>query len=104
MQTLVHADIFFFVSTIVLVVLSILVAIGLYFAIGIMRDVRAISARVNKASQDIEKDLGVLRSAVKAEGNKVKGIADALLGFVIRKLTPKAAKRKKVKEDDEEDL
>ena len=97
MQTLVHADIFFFISTIALVVLSILLALGLYYAIGILRDAREISARIKKASVDIEKDLDGLRNAVKAEGNKVQGIADLILGFIIHMLTPKAAKRKRPK-------
>jgi hypothetical protein len=97
MQTLVHADIFFFISTIALVVLSILVAIGLYYALGILRDVRKVAARLEKASQDIEKDLDTLRSKVKAEGNKVRGIADLVLGFVTRTLTPKVVRRKKPK-------
>jgi len=94
MQTLVHADIFFFISTICLVLLSMLLAVGLYFAIGILRDAKEISARLKRASVDIEKDLDGLRSAVRAEGNKVKGIADLVLGFVIRALTPKSAKRR----------
>jgi hypothetical protein len=105
MQTLVHADIFFFISTICLVLLSILVEIGLYYAIGILRDVREVTARINKASTDIERDLDALRYSVKAEGAKVKGIADLVLGFITRALTPKPVKRKKprVIETDVED-
>src|ERR1700733_3734325 len=98
MQTLVHADIFFFISSIALVVLSILVAVGLYYTLGILRDVREISRRVNKASVDLEKDLDALRNTVKAEGNKVRGIADFVIGFVGRSLAPKAVRRKKVAE------
>lgn len=103
MQALVHADIFFFISTICLVVLSLFAAVGLYFVIGILRDVKDVSARLKKASVDIEKDLDKLRDAVKGEGVKVKGIADLVLGFIIRKLTPKIAKRKRAS-NDEEDL
>jgi hypothetical protein len=100
MQTLVHADIFFFISTICLVVLSIGVAVGLYYAVGILRDMREVTARIKKASGDIERDLDALRYSLKAEGAKVKGIADLVLGFVARALTPKASnimRRKKPK-------
>ena len=97
MQTLVHADAFFFISTIALVVLSVLAAIALYYAINILHDVRDISARVKRASDDIERDLDALRYSVKAEGAKVKGIADLVLGFVTRALAPKVIKRKKPK-------
>jgi hypothetical protein len=86
MQTFVHADIFFFISTIALVVLSVGAAVGLYYAIGILRDVREVSARINKASVTVEKDL------------------IALVGFLVRKLTPKSAKRKKAKQPGDESL
>jgi len=95
MQSLVHADIFFFISTIALVVLSILAAVGLYYAIGILRDVREVTARIRQASRDIEKDLEALRNQVKAEGQRVKGLADLFLGFIARAITPKAVRRKR---------
>ncbi len=104
MQTLIHADIFFFISTFMLIVLGVLVAVGLYYAIGILRDVREVTARIKKASTDIERDLGALRYSVKAEGAKVKGIADLVLGFVTRALTPKAVKRKKPKVVEDEEV
>ena len=97
MQSLVHADIFFFISTVCLVVLSILLAVALYYAIGILRNVREVSERITKASGDIERDLDALRYSVKSEGAKVKGIADLVLGFVTRALTPKIVRRKKPK-------
>lgn len=100
MDTLVHADIFFFVSTIALVVLSIALLIALYFAIGVLRDARKISARMERASINLEKDFDALRESVKAEGNKVKGIADLILGFIIHKLTPKQKRRRKEAEID----
>ena len=97
MQTLVHADAFFFISTIALVVLSVLAAIALYYAINILHDVREVSARVKKATGDIERDLDALRYQVKSEGAKVKGMADMVLGFAMRALTPKVVKRTKPK-------
>ncbi len=104
MQALVHADIFFFISTIALVVLSIGFAIALYYAINILRDVREVTARIKKASTDIERDLDALRYSVKAEGAKVKGIADLVLGFVVRALTPKSVRRKKPKVEVDTDV
>jgi hypothetical protein len=106
MQTLVHADIFFFISTICLVLLSILAGVGLYYAIGILRDVREVTDRIKKASSDIERDLDALRYSVKAEGAKVRGIADLVLGFITRALSPKPIKRKKPKvvEVEEEEI
>ena len=108
MQTLVHADIFFFISSIALIVLSILLSIALYYAIGVLRAVREVSSRLKRASADIEHDLQLLRSQVKAEGQRVKGMADLFLGFIARASTPKAVRRKRAAksevEVEEEDL
>jgi|SRR6185437_2610275 len=94
MQTLVHADVFFFISSIALVVLSILLAVALFYAISVMRDVKEVSVKLKKASADIEKDIEGFRNELKAKGNKISGMADMVLGFVARALTPKVKKRK----------
>jgi hypothetical protein len=96
MDALVHADIFFFVSTIALVVLSIALLVALYYVIAVVRDVRKISARMERASVTLEKDFDELRENVKAEGRKVRGMADVILGFALRAISPKPKKRKKL--------
>jgi hypothetical protein len=57
MTTLIHADVFFFVATIALVVVSVLMAIALIYAIIIVRKFKITMER-------IERFVGIIRSIV----------------------------------------
>jgi hypothetical protein len=57
MTTLIHADVFFFVATIALVVVSVLMAIALIYAIIIVRKFKITIDR-------IERFVGIIRSIV----------------------------------------
>jgi hypothetical protein len=70
MQSLIHADIFFFVSTIALVVLTIGGVIILVYIIKIIRDVSHVSGRVKEESDEILNDVKTLRGNIKSEGFK----------------------------------
>jgi len=77
-----QADIFFFVTTVSVVLITAVVLWGGYYLVGILRDVRAICARVRKASETVEQDFESLRAQVKTEGMKLRGIVDVLIGFL----------------------
>lgn len=94
MSTWVQADIFFFVTTVSVVLITGAVLWGAYHVVGILRDVRAIAAKVRKASDDLEQDFESLRNQVKTEGVKLKGIVDVLIGFVTYRLGTKSRKKK----------
>ena len=51
MSELVHADIFFFITAVAVVLLSTIFAVALVYIIVILRDVRAIVARMRRASE-----------------------------------------------------
>jgi uncharacterized membrane protein len=68
MDTLIHADIFFFVSTIALIVLSIGALIALIYIIRILRNVTHVSDKVKEESDEILKDMRELRGNIKSEG------------------------------------
>ena len=93
MDQLVHADIFFFITAIAVVIISIGLAIVLYFVIDIVLDVRAVVKKVRKASSELEQDFEVLRSSVKEEGVRVKTIVELVLAFIARQI-PKGRKKK----------
>jgi hypothetical protein len=98
MTEVVHADVFFFITAVAVVVLSVLAAVLLYYAIGIAREVRTVVVQVRKASDDLSRDLDVLRSSLAQEGRKGRAIVDLALGFITRRLQPPAAKRTRSKE------
>lgn len=53
MNTLVHADIFFFISTIGFIVLFALGVVLLVYVIGILRQIRKITAKIGDNVEDI---------------------------------------------------
>lgn len=83
METLIHADIFFFVSTIALVVISIGIIVALAYLIRILRNVSDVSDKVKEEGSEIIADVKELRTEIKKEGfrmNYVRRFFNRLLG------------------------
>ena len=76
MDTLIQADIFFFITTIVTMVVGILVAILLVYAVFLVKDLKHI-VRTWRAGTDIlAKDATNLRAAIIKGGVKAKSLLD----------------------------
>jgi ABC-type siderophore export system fused ATPase/permease subunit len=90
-ETLIHADVFFFITTIVLVLVSIGVLIALYYVIRILKNARDISDKIKSESTEVISDVKALRLAIKDEGVKWKHVAGLARGFF-------AGKGRKVKQ------
>lgn len=71
MNTLIHADIFFFTTTIIFIVMGILASIALYYVIGILKNVRDVSDTVKESSDILAEDIKALREQVKEKGLKI---------------------------------
>jgi hypothetical protein len=95
MTEVVHADIFFFITSIAIVLVTSGLLIVLYFFIGILRDVRAIAAKVRKASDELERDFEHIRNEVKSEGMRMKTVFDVFLGFLQRHMVASVLKRRR---------
>lgn len=93
-----HADIFFFITSIAVIIVGIGVTIAVVFCILILRDLRAIVRKVRKASDELEQDFEALRSSVKGEGARVKTVFDLALGFIARQVSRSHTRRKRAKE------
>ena len=96
MSDLVHADIFFFISAIGIVVLTIGAAVTFYYVIGIVRDLREVARKVRTTSDELEKDFVTLRTAVKLKGAAVRSLFDLFMNFVTRDI-PNAINKKRTK-------
>ncbi len=72
MDTFMKADIFFFVTTIAVVAVTICLVYAGYYLIRILRNVDAISEEVKNESQLVREDIGDLRQNIREEGMKVK--------------------------------
>ncbi len=95
MNDILHANIFFFISSVATVLLAVLVSVILFYVARIVRDVSEIVAKVNKASTDIEHDFQDLRSEIKHEAVKVRAIVDVVLGFALSRMQKRTARKEK---------
>ncbi|MDP1624948.1 MAG: hypothetical protein Q8L64_04220 [bacterium] len=93
-ESLIHADAFFFISTIALVVISIGIAVALYYLIKILRNARDVSDRIKAESAEIVTDVRKLRAVLKEEGVKWKTIAQLIRSFFMRGSQKKTSKKK----------
>ncbi len=86
------ADIFFFITSVVVILLAILVAVMLVYIVRILRDVKHISSRVREEGDKIIEDVDELRQDLSREGAKFTGVVSVFSGFL-----SKQAKKLKVK-------
>lgn len=105
MNDVLHANIFFFITSVAVVALAIMWVVILWYVIAILREVKVIVERVRKASEDIEADLQALRASVKASGERVRSFGSVITNFFLHMLekparhAPRRAK-KGVENDD----
>ena len=88
MQTLIHADVFFFVSTIALVIVSIGIIIALIFIILILKKLYQLSETVKTEAGHIAEDIDSIRA-------KAHGFSWIIAFQLFRKFFIKYIKRSK---------
>lgn len=93
------ADIFFFVTTIAVVVVTMGVSVALYYAIKILRNVRSVSDRIEEGSQALEEDLSELRLKVRTGGFSLR-----LIMAFFRKASRWFGGRRGSRKEKEEDV
>jgi type II secretory pathway pseudopilin PulG len=72
MDTLIHADIFFFVTTIVVVIVGIAFTVALIYLAKVLSDIKEITKQVKEEAMLVREDIQGLRSDVKREGFRVE--------------------------------
>jgi hypothetical protein len=97
MEQFVKADIFFFITTLAVVVTSIVLTIAFVFIIQILRDVRYITKRIRKETDGLLEDVHDARNFVKKEVKQALDIRELISGimgmFVKKKRSRKTAKK-----------
>lgn len=89
------ADIFFFITTVAVVVFSLLGAVMLFYGIKIARDIQKIAEIARRESEEIIKDIDDVRGAFKQKVVSLIGILSSI-GLFRKK------KRSKSKKEEEE--
>jgi uncharacterized protein YoxC len=118
MNTLIHADVFFFITSIAVVIISIILIIALIYVVKIFRDikklteiakkeadllvskVRYISGKVERESDEMLEDIKQIRQNIKAGASLTS--LPKVVGF-ISKFFWKGMKKKRSDADDEEE-
>jgi hypothetical protein len=95
MEDLMKADIFFFITTVAVVVFSLLGAVMLFYGIKIARDIQKIAEIARRESEEIIKDIDDVRGAFKQKVVSLIGILSSI-GLFRKK------KRSKSKKEEEE--
>src|SRR3989339_2244652 len=98
MNDLLHANIFFFITSVATVLIAMLVSVVLFYIARIMRDVSGIVRKINSVSDDLEQDFQDLRREIKNEGTKVRTIVDVALGFFLSRVQKRTTRKPKTEE------
>jgi hypothetical protein len=83
-ESLIHADVFFLISTIALVIISIGMGVALFYAIKILRNIKDVTDMLRDESQEIISDVKLLRKNLRDEGLKWKHVIDLVRNFFVR--------------------
>ncbi len=87
MEAIAKSDLFFFVTTIAVVIVTIVLIIALIYLVRILRDANRLSSRAREEGEALLGDISSAREKVKSEGVRFWDIVIALL--------KKSLKRKK---------
>ena len=101
MNTLVKADIFFFIASIATVVLTIILAILLIYGIKIAKRLKEITEMVKHESQNVVEDIAYVREQIKEQSDRFGSFLGSIVGLFtsgvfggLRKKKEKSAKTK----------
>jgi hypothetical protein len=95
MSTLVHADIFFFVTTIVVVIVGIAFTVALIYLVKVLSDIKSITGQVKEETILFRQDIGELRNDIKREGFRAERLFMFFRNFFKRTEVKTAARSKK---------
>ena len=91
MDTIFKADIFFVITTVVVCVLGLLIALVLIYLIRILRDVKKLSRKVRQEGEALVEDIEDLRENIKKNTIKLSDILS--FGFLRKKVVRKNIKK-----------
>ena len=94
MDTLVHADIFFFVTTIVVVVVGIALTIVLVYLAKVLSDIKKITGEVHDETVLFREDIASLRADIRQEGFRLNRFISFFTDVAKRQIGKHWAKRK----------
>ena len=96
MESILKADIFFFITSVAVILLVVLLTVILVYLIKIMKDAREVTRKLSEETNAILDDVHRLREFLHSEGDKIKKFTEFLGTIALaRFITPKGKKKKK---------
>ncbi len=92
MDTLIHADIFFFVTTIAVVIVAIALTVALIYLATVLSDIGEIARQVKEETILFREDIGELRGDIKKEGFRIEHLM-VFLGNLFKKTKARSKKK-----------
>ena len=93
MNTLIHADIFFFVTTIAVVVVGAALTVLIVYLVGVLRNAKKISEEFRAETVLLRQDLADLRAEVRRRGAEAGSAMDWMGRFMGIKKKPRSKKK-----------
>ena len=87
MNDILQANVFFFITSVAVVAVTIMWIVILWYVIGILREMRKVARKVSRASEGLERDLELIRTEVRNNIDKVSGLFSTIGGFFLGALS-----------------
>ena len=101
MSTLIHADVFFFVTTFAVIAVAIALTVALIYLAKALSDIKEITGQLKEETRLFRSDIADLRAGVRKEGFRLEAIFGFLksiarrTGFTTKRSVAKEAKEAK---------
>ena len=97
MTSIMQLDIFFFITTIAVVIVTVLITVALIYIVLILKDIRNISEVVSKESRNFADDTEMVRTTIKAGLTKLFHV---IVSFIkAREYAPRRRSHKSTKNE-----
>lgn len=90
-SSFIHADIFFYITSISVVVLSVLLVALLYYFVRIAMNLEHTSKRIREEGDNIIDDVSIIRESLEQQGGRIMSMFKLFAGF--KKNTKKAGRK-----------
>lgn len=100
METLIHADIFFFISSIAVGAFILISVVVGFYLVKTMRDIRDMISTIKKETAHIVDDVDELRESVKSKVKLASKFAHAIISAAFIRDILKQGKKKSRKDED----
>lgn len=82
MDTLIKADIFFFITSIAVIIIGAILSVALIYIVKILRDLRYIMTRAREETDSVIEDVQDLREYIRKERSKFEFMSEIIHGFL----------------------